>query len=78
MNMDKLEEQIKKYEETVDQVFKSLQFRGDALRRILSAAQALERGEANPREVAQEIQKMCDNGLLGIVRWDWTWEPNKK
>jgi hypothetical protein len=51
--------------------------RTQALLRIFTAAQALERGEENPVEVAQNIQHMVMRGL-GIHRTaEWTHERNR-
>lgn len=48
----------------------------EALRRIYAAARALERGEENPREVAQAIQETVLNAMAGKPRFLDKFKPS--
>lgn len=51
----------------------------DACARIYAAAESLERGEENPREVAQDIQRMAYAGVVSTPpAGGWPFEPSEK
>jgi len=51
------------------------ELQSEALKRIYAAAAGILCGEENPREAAEDIQKMVINGLKGEALYEWTHEP---